>query len=79
MRGYRYDVALLTAAVIGRDKEILPLVRERIGDPTNEYHLHIGPMACGSAVVANSEVVDKQIRSSQFAKCLFENHLPMDA
>ena len=53
----------LRPIAIETDKEILRLVRERIGDPTNEYHLHIGPMACGSAVVANSEVVDKQIRS----------------
>lgn len=115
------------------DKEVIRLVRERIGDPTNEFHLHIGPMACGSAVVANREVVDKQIRSylpetagldmesygvayaakfcsepqpkailiksicdfanskksdeyqkfaaytsSQFAKCLYEKHLPLD-
>ena len=115
------------------DEGILQIVRERIGDPTNEFHLHIGPMACGSAVVANSEVVDKQIRSylpetagldmesygvayaarfcsepqpkaiviksicdfansaksddyqkfaaftsSQFAKYLYENHLPLD-
>lgn len=45
------------------DKEVIQIVRDRIGDPTNEFHLHIGPMACGTAVVANSEVVDKQIRS----------------
>jgi len=48
---------------IETDEDVMRIVRERIGDPTNEFHLHVGPMACGSAVVANSEVVDKQIRS----------------
>ena len=31
--------------------------------PENECHVHIGPMACGSTVVATSEVVEKQIHS----------------
>ena len=29
----------------------------------NQCHIHIGPMACGSTVVANREILDKQVYS----------------
>lgn len=39
------------------------LVEQVAKAPDNECHVHIGPMACGDAVVSNSEVVDKQVRA----------------
>lgn len=46
---------------------LTPWVRELVEkvakSPDNECHVHIGPMACGDAVVSNSEVVDKQVRA----------------
>ena len=44
------------------DEEVMDIVRSTIDDPENEFHVHVGPMACGSSVVANSNMVDKQIR-----------------
>ena len=48
---------------INTDEFMLEAVERTIESPKNEYHVHIGPMACGSTVVANSEVVEKQIHS----------------
>lgn len=31
--------------------------------PENQCHVHIGPMACGTSVVANRDVLEKQVRS----------------
>lgn len=31
--------------------------------PENQCHVHIGPMACGISVVANRDVLEKQVRS----------------
>lgn len=42
---------------------VRPYIEAAIASPENECHVHIGPMASGSAVVANTEVLDKQIRS----------------
>lgn len=39
------------------------LVEKVAKAPDNECHVHIGPMACGDAVVSNSEVVDKQVKA----------------
>lgn len=48
---------------VNTDESLLALVERAIESPDNEFCVHIGPMACGSAVVANSEIVDKQIYS----------------
>ena len=44
---------------------ILPYVRSAIESPLNQNHVYIGPIASGSSVVANSEVLTKQIHSQQ--------------
>lgn len=48
---------------INTDEIMLEAVRYAMKSSENECHVHIGPMACGSTVVANSEVVEKQIYS----------------
>lgn len=45
------------------DKDILSIIKELKDSEENEFHLHIGPMACGNSVVANRDVVNKQIHS----------------
>ena len=57
------DVGFLPRPVSIKTKpEILELVRATADDPENEYHIQIGPLACGSSVVANAEVVEKKIK-----------------
>ncbi len=48
---------------IRTDPKILEVLKKAIRDPRNECYVHIGPLASGSAVVANSDLVDMQIRS----------------
>ena len=48
---------------INTDEDILEAVERAMESPKNECHVYIGPMACGTTVVANSEVVEKQIHS----------------
>ena len=43
--------------------EILPYIQQAIDSPENQCHVHIGPMACGSSVVANRKVLEKQIHA----------------
>lgn len=57
---------------INTDESVLEAVERAMESPKNEYHVHIGPMACGSTVVANSEVVEKQIHSQ------YENTAALD-
>ena len=58
------DIGFLPRPVaIELDGEILQIIKELKGSPENEFHLHIGPMACGNSVVANRDVVNKQIHS----------------
>ena len=45
------------------DSDILQIIEKLKTDPENEFHLHIGPMACGNSVVANRDIVNKQIHS----------------
>lgn len=45
------------------DKEIIDIVNNTMGREDNEFHVHIGPLACGSSVVANRAVVEKQVLS----------------
>ena len=47
--------------VLKTDPDILKIIEKAIKSPENEYHAHIGPMACGTTVVASSEIIDKQI------------------
>ena len=48
---------------LNTDESMLEAVEQAMHSPENECHVHIGPMACGSTVVANSEIVSKQIHS----------------
>ena len=48
---------------INTDEAMLAAVARAMESPENEYHIHIGPMACGTTVVANSEIVEKQVHS----------------
>ena len=43
--------------------EILPYIKEAINSEENQCHVHVGPMACGSTVVANRDILEKQIHS----------------
>ena len=45
------------------DGEILNIIKDLQHSADNEFHVHIGPMACGNSVVANRDVVNKQIHS----------------
>jgi len=42
-------------------EEIIPYLRKSARSPENPCHVYIGPMACGSTVVANRELLEKQI------------------
>ena len=48
-------------ASVQADKSVLDIVRSLEGH--TEFKLLVGPMACGSAVVANREVIEKRIHS----------------
>ena len=48
-----------TAACVPED--ILPYLRMAARSKDNPCHVYIGPMACGSTVVANRELLEKQI------------------
>ena len=57
------DIGFLPRPVSVRtDPRILDLVRSTKDDENNEFHVHIGPLACGNCVMANGNMVDKQIR-----------------
>ncbi|MBQ9719727.1 MAG: hypothetical protein IJV64_03435 [Oscillospiraceae bacterium] len=43
--------------------DIVAMVREALDSPDNPCRVHIGPMACGSTVVASRELLEKQIYS----------------
>ena len=45
------------------DDSIMDVIRNTVNDPENEFHITIGPMACGSYVVANGEVVNQRIKA----------------
>lgn len=45
------------------DQNIIDLVKGTMDRVDNEFHVHIGPLACGSSVVANRAVVEKQVLS----------------
>ncbi len=43
--------------------EVIPYIQRAVDSPENECHVMVGPMACGSSVVANRKVLEKQIHS----------------
>jgi nucleoside phosphorylase len=43
--------------------EIMPYIRRAARSPENECHVHIGPLACGTTVVANHSIIEKNIHS----------------
>lgn len=45
------------------DEIIMDIIKSTMGREDNEFHVHIGPLACGSSVVANRAVVEKQVLS----------------
>ena len=58
------DIGFLPRPVmINTDEDIMDIIRETMGAEDNEFHVHVGPMACGSNVVANAEIVDKKVKS----------------
>ena len=44
-------------------EEILPYIKQAVDSEENQCHVHIGPMACGSTVVANRKILEKQVHS----------------
>ena len=48
---------------LGVSPDIFPYVRAAMASPENQNHVHIGPIASGSSVIANAEILDKQIHS----------------
>ncbi|MBR5365629.1 MAG: hypothetical protein IK132_05260 [Clostridia bacterium] len=58
------DVGFLPRSTsVAVPEEILSCVREAAASPENQCHVLVGPMACGSTVVANRKVLDKQVYS----------------
>lgn len=58
------DVGFLPRSTfVSVPEEAIGYVRRAVESPDNECHVHIGPMACGSAVVANRKILEKQIHS----------------
>lgn len=50
-------------ASIALDESVLSIIRSIQGKSDNEFHVHIGPMACGTSVVANHEFVNRRVLS----------------
>ena len=46
---------------IATDESVLSVIRSVQNRSDNEFHVHIGPMACGSTVVANNNFVSKRV------------------
>lgn len=44
-------------------EEIMPVLRKAVKSEDNPCHVFIGPMACGSTVVASRELLEKQVYS----------------
>ncbi|HBF86365.1 MAG TPA: hypothetical protein DDW54_01650 [Clostridiales bacterium] len=44
-------------------EEIMPYIQNAVESKENPCHVFIGPMACGSTVVANRELLEKQVYS----------------
>lgn len=79
-------------AVIRMNPEVRKCVERAALSEENQCHVLIGAIATGNAVVANREILEKQIRSqnyrtaaldtaytaAEFAKLLLEKYLPME-
>ena len=48
---------------IAIDESVLSVIRSIQNRSDNEFHVHIGPLACGSTVVANRDFVSKRVLS----------------
>lgn len=59
-------------AVVKTEESLLEYVKRAAASPQNQCHVHIGPMATGSAVVTNREIVNKQIHT------MFEETIGLD-
>lgn len=46
---------------IAADESVLSVIRSVQNRSDNEFHVHIGPMACGSTIVANNNFVSKRV------------------
>ena len=58
------DIGFLPRPIsIKTDSGVLEKVYAAQKSPDNEFQVHVGPMACGSCVVANEEVVERQIKA----------------
>ena len=56
------DIGFLPRSSFERvPEEIMPYLRKAAASEENPCHVYIGPMACGSTVVANRELLEKQI------------------
>lgn len=44
-------------------EEIMPYIKRAVDSEENQCHVYIGPMACGSTVVANRIILEKQVHS----------------
>ncbi|MCR4711389.1 MAG: hypothetical protein K5707_03740, partial [Clostridia bacterium] len=58
------DVGFLPRSTYAAIPEgVMPFIRQAIDSEENQCHVYIGPMACGSSVVANRTILEKQIHS----------------
>ena len=58
------DVGFLPRSTsVAVPEEMLAFVREAAASPENQCRVLVGPMACGSTVVANRNILDKQVYS----------------
>ena len=58
------DLGFLPRSVsVSISDNILPYLYEAKNSPENPCHVHIGPMACGSSVVANRKILEQHIHT----------------
>ena len=58
------DLGFLPRSTYAAVPEIIfPYIHQAVESPENQCHVHIGPMACGSTVVANRRILEKQIHN----------------
>ncbi|MBQ7151403.1 MAG: hypothetical protein IJR94_04020 [Synergistaceae bacterium] len=56
------DVGFLPRPVsLELDPELLKIIRSVQNKSDNEFKIHIGPMACGSSIVANKKLIARQV------------------
>lgn len=49
--------------VVNMNHQLNQYIEKAIASMDNQCHVYIGPMACGTNVVANREIIEKQVRS----------------